>query len=893
MRIPSRIASQNLARIIYTNSVSTLRTIPRTNSLLPIVYPTRNISSFTKKIKKALFVDESIKKENPVVNRCYNEIKEYVDNESMDPNLKAEMIQQNIASLLHENMTRNEFFKVLDLAILHLQELSRNNDIELLPLESSTILFEKVSDMILSEQEQGRKPHLPTFIRIVISHLLKNVNNLPHSTLLALVDLGSQLESFKLALQSLVFAKGEQLPENFSTLLVEYFKRKGRLSLEVFEELVLLSEHEPKLVDEGIISSLKSYIETLYEDAAPETHCYIDLERNIDRVHMLVTNLTEQLSLEKISMKAVLMLFRLNYELLAINNHQESEKQLNRILDYLVDPPTDQKFSDVNDIIFEQNLDDEALAEALLVSAWSSLKYHSLAQSITLFILGDSIKFSPELRLQACAYPKIHEDLTEVQAFETMTEIMDTFENDISDRSHCFDRIIQAASTSPSIEPNGKFVELLTGYFAEEYLIEPSRKSFKYRIDRALQQNEVSAAVDIYSASIENGNTWTAEAQDPTIFKTLNDLIVEVTNGSVEDEEHWVAIYQSVSAQAQSPLNVEAITNVVAAYLKTDAIAEADQCMHKNLPEINRDTIYRLPSDKQYGYKYRKLFDVIHDFIITYKGRPEKAWYFYVALNEFFFLSHETILPALKFFCDNGLLSSALTILKTVVERSQMHGKHPNLPPTREMYMYLLTEFGNKLYEQGVLDIHEIIKMDVNLLESDIELENCILNAYANLQDITRARRLFLSMSTKPKEAGGINEESVQIMVKAYSYNDIHHVQDFFEDLPQFGVVPNYAIYRQYLIAYVYHGFAERAIEVAEEMPKYDLEVSGDALICMYNYCASKHGQQLIADWAEKKHPKEWANVVESGLLIESSGYRADESVIAASSSDEIKLLNE
>ena len=45
-------------------------------------------------------------------------------------------------------------------------------------------------------------------------------------------------------------------------------------------------------------------------------------------------------------------------------------------------------------------------------------------------------------------------------------------------------------------------------------------------------------------------------------------------------------------------------------------------------------------------------------------------------------------------------------------------------------------------------------------------------------------------MSLEPKDAGGVDETSATIMIKAYTYNDLIYVQKFWDNLSMFGLVP-------------------------------------------------------------------------------------------------------
>merc|ERR1712080_152911 len=121
-----------------------------------------------------------------------------------------------------------------------------------------------------------------------------------------------------------------------------------------------------------------------------------------------------------------------------------------------------------------------------------------------------------------------------------------------------------------------------------------------------------------------------------------------------------------------------------------------------------------------------------------------------------------------------------------MVDQYQLHGDHSFQPPSPEIYMYLLNEFGDKLYEEGVIQLHDWLKTDTNIPRVGLELTNVIMNAYCNLQDVAKVRDLFIAASINDK----VDETSAVIMIKAYTYNDLHYVEKFWDNLSKFGLVP-------------------------------------------------------------------------------------------------------
>ncbi|EGV60754.1 hypothetical protein CANTEDRAFT_116822, partial [Yamadazyma tenuis ATCC 10573] len=198
------------------------------------------------------------------------------------------------------------------------------------------------------------------------------------------------------------------------------------------------------------------------------------------------------------------------------------------------------------------------------------------------------------------------------------------------------------------------------------------------------------------------------------------------------------------------------------------------------------------------------------------------------------------------------------------------------------MYVYLFEEFGDKLYQEGVEEIHEYLKTDVSLPRQDLELQNSLLQAYSNLQEVGKTRDLFLAMNPMKKIEGKstINEETVQIMLKTFTYSNLNHVKLFWNNLSRFGILPNDAIFRQYLIAYVYHGFPEEATSLTEEMDDYGLEVTEDTVVSLYNFCLSSEDQDKIEEWAHAHYKELWQSAVDKKLLTRSNNYLPESSLL-------------
>lgn len=139
-------------------------------------------------------------------------------------------------------------------------------------------------------------------------------------------------------------------------------------------------------------------------------------------------------------------------------------------------------------------------------------------------------------------------------------------------------------------------------------------------------------------------------------------------------------------------------------------------------------------------------------------------------------------------------------------------------PPSKEHYTYLFKEFGNLGYETGVSELHAMLRLDVSV-DQDIHLRNALLGAYADLQDVIRTRDLFelyMAISTKSKNA--VNLETVNIMLKAYTYYGLEHTNRFWNSLTELNYIPDASNYRQLAVGHSYHGDWSGALQVLDEM---------------------------------------------------------------------------
>lgn len=831
----------------------------------------KNKNKNKNKKKKEYIIEEPTIYQNETIQKYYNGISPYlVEEESSDltNELKVKMMSTKIEELLNnveEIEGNDELIEVLELSIKNGFKDINNNNRTNIPIELSILLFDKLYNEIIIKQ--------PGFSKQIIESLLLNIEKLPNLTIIQLVTYIQDSKSSKLnqILKSLLNRI------NFDSFLkdyLEYLYEKKKLSLEIFEELI-----ELEMIKDDMIKYLNKHIEDLFKETTPEVHCYLNLEYNIDRIQYVINQMINKLQFSGISLDSLLTIFKLNWEILQVNKCQESSDNNDKILNYLQD-----KTNQVKDEIFRQNLDDESLAECLLFTSW---KYNNkmLANEITEFISKDEVKFLQMLRYQSEVYKIVHNSLLNNVVEQIIAKLPEHMENP----SEVYEKSIQAIMTS-DISPTSEIIDQLQIQLSTEKSI----YSYKYLLDRAIEMNDYEVSMKIFNASVSDFTPWAQYNTDPTISKTINDLIQCVVNNNPMKQAF--PIFQSIKAQLQQQINIDTINSIVPKILQEDLTGDVIELMTRELPKMEQEQPDKFPIDKPFGYKYYKLYDMIHTYCITNTNdsRMVNNWYLYVHCYNYFFIPHERLLPTMKFFCENQRWNAALRIFRSLLELSKLHGEHNHKPPSREMYLYLINEFGDKLYEEGIIEIHESLKMDLTLDYQDRELIHSIMNAYCNLQEVSKVRDLFLTMSLNPKDEGGVDETSAMLMIKAYTYHDLMYVEKFWNNLTTFGLIPDYKLLKQYLIAYSYHGLIDKSIEIVENIEQdYDLELNDDLLINMYNYCYEIQGQQKLQNWATKNHPEIWNNIVKSGKLIQASGYKPNENFLVDGSTNDPKRLNE
>lgn len=806
------------------------------------------------------------------------DLKHYLKTTEIPRTIRMDILSSKLSALVLESETiPAEALPTLNAVFM---QLFKSNDgmAGILEPEELLQLFEKSAQTVLSTNTD-----LPEYLATMAHQYLKSNQILPARIYVLIVALGSSSNSkeFTRALGTVLQAKRLDLPVDFTTEVLTYFSAKG-LGLLMYENIMGIKVGDLLLVNDEFCLHFIKYVELIFSDSNPEVHQYKDMNKNVYRIQDLAIEILFTTSLDKLSMETLLQMLKLVSDLSTVVENENAKKVVQKILDHITIEDSDKKFQQVVETIFRQDLMDESLSEALLNELSRNEAYLATRKNLCSFIIADDVKFSLNLRLQAQLLSELTVFQLEDEVFELVESICQPHITAGTELDTLHNKIVQSVMLAGAVSPRGEFTELLDTYFASINQ-EPSLYAFQYRMDRAIALGDHIAAINIFEDSILVSSVQWNHCDDPSVALTFNKLIVLICEkmGSIMD---IFPLFRKVKLHMTTQCNADAINALATKMLNEECVGDTIEMLKRELPKIEKDSISKIPVMPHYAYAYRSLFNLLHLFVITYNGEEthETNWVLYGELHKYFHVPYDTYMPALKYFCEKDRLNAALVIFRQVKMLNETHGSHHNPPPLREMYMYLLRTFGDRLYEEGVIEVHEYLKMDVGLQSQDITLQNCVLNAYSNLQNVGKAKDLFLSMSSNSKQVGGINEETVQIMIKTYTYSDMLYVKKFWNNLSQFGVFPDYAIFKQYVVAHVYHGFVEDAFKLVSEIDDYNIEYSSDLLLAMHNFCLDTKKQEEVVKWAVANHKEDWEQLKQGGLLRAATNYMPDANLITS-----------
>ncbi len=157
--------------------------------------------------------------------------------------------------------------------------------------------------------------------------------------------------------------------------------------------------------------------------------------------------------------------------------------------------------------------------------------------------------------------------------------------------------------------------------------------------------------------------------------------------------------------------------------------------------------------------------------------------------------------------------NASLIIFRQLKKLSELHGSPRHFATSREICTLpsFHKDFGNKLYEEGVHEIHEYLKIDQDIPKQDIELQNCI-------------PRLFQPRMSPPGQSKGFCHlmssvpSKVEVSMKrrkscwTFTYSDMMYVQKFGTTYHLWSFTKTMQSFKQYIIAHAYHGLDEAEV---------------------------------------------------------------------------------
>lgn len=807
------------------------------------------------------------------VRRTINDARHYLRSTEFPERLRQKILLSTLCSLAEtrDYQICKELIPTINQILTHFQ-YSDGNLCDLIPPNILSMIFLNTFKTVLTVE----RPEYPPYMGKLALRLLKGIDNISSDFLLDILEMSTQLQigNFKSLLAFVLKYRATSLPKDFCACLLRRMHDSNRLNLGVFESLVDIgsSFSELKLVNDDVVTSFNEYLEDLFKDTNPYMHEYKDLERNIYRVSYCANKIILS-SLGSVSTSSIVKLLSLKASLNSIAANEEDRQSASSVFTTLAKISGGNSSEELKRVLFKNVLFDESISEIVLLEFTGGGKeVREVCSLIAELIAANDVKYSSSLRLRAELIKELQGKLTLAHIRESIDRVTQPFLLEAEDKLEVLADVAQAVARIDGL-PSQQLYEYLSKDMAYQHngFTLPLR-FFHYFVDCAVRLKDASFGRAVFKDSVERSAYPWNESSDPCAATSLNRLILLILSKSdiLEAFEEVQQIWLNVNGS----LDALSVNSMIQSMLGHDFVGDAIEVMTRALPRMKKDSFHKLPVSPPWSYAHRQLFNTLVKYVITSKADIEANWALYGEIHNYFQIPFESYMPVMKFFCEEGRLNAALIILRTVKLLNELHGaENCNPPPLRDMYMYLLQVFGDKLYEEGVQELHEYIKMDVNLDLQDIELQNCLLNAYTNLQDVGKARDIFLAISANSKEDGGVNEETAQIMLKAYTYSGLSYVDKFWNNLSTYEVFPNIAIFKQYVIACVYHGDVKKAIDIVAAIDDYNLELSPDILLAMHNYCFQPHKQEQINKWLFENHAEEWKKLQLTGSLRTASKY--------------------
>lgn len=468
---------------------------------------------------------------------------------------------------------------------------------------------------------------------------------------------------------------------------------------------------------------------------------------------------------------------------------------------------------------------------------------------------------------------RFYKKLKEVKNVSNAQDIIDIFESAKSNGVELTDDFIQNSLDIISCENFNNIVKYFNeihDYFLENSKYQSDIKTFNNLIICALNNNsDVDSAIFFFEESLNHGISWdqrsqTHDTSDQSMteyMETLDNLIVCMCEKIPDDVKRVFSIYQKIRMFTKA-VGYNAQVALAKLFLSYNFVGDVERFLEDELGPDERNVYWKTQ---------RELYEVLFNYACESQNYRD-AWLIYGLCEKYFASPHFAYKIIMKHFCDLGRPDASLLIFKNMRNRFKDTGVNP---PTEDIYSLLFHEFGKVGYDVGVNDLFICLKMDITV-EPSIALVNEAMNAYTELDDVSKAVQLWREICSFP---GGPNHDSYTTVLKLCTKVSIQDVEKMWnqlkEDAPKLGGISD-ENYRQYIIANCYHGFYARALDIAKNMavieaPKSksnELVVktnattpSRETIISLYNWTMTEARKKDVEEWAKETYPHIWNSI--------------------------------
>lgn len=458
---------------------------------------------------------------------------------------------------------------------------------------------------------------------------------------------------------------------------------------------------------------------------------------------------------------------------------------------------------------------------------------------------------------------KVHKEI-ESDAQEYVYEAKDrTFVDE-----ETLNKMLLAAAKSAKLQ---EYIESLISWFESDFEVEVQEMGHAILMERAIELGSRDLVWQSWQKSLDSGVRWDNENNkkcDNIIFKLVRfQFTLAASLAEVEDSFKFLVRTRSFIGG----FDVDTLDTVLRKFLEYDCVGDAleflsqefisteDTSSSKYFGKMNEEDIFDLENlalnKRKIDLNLRashKIYCTLHEFILR-NTHGDVCWVVYGAIHRMFIgVPQDLYLEMMKKFNALGQPNASLAIFKQMKKINRLFGL---APPGNAHYKYLLDTYGDMCYETGIVELHTMLKLDV-VVDADIGLNNALLSAYTNLQDVMKSRDLFERMVCVPADSkNAINTRTINTMIKAHTYASLGQVKHFWNNLSQLHYIPTSHNYKQFIVSHCYYGKHQEAVALVDEMAYNGMEVDQDVV-----------GE--ILRWSETEEDKSTVR-----LLLQNKGY--------------------